>query len=189
VQHGIASRADPRTTRRCAKAVAEAVHPAPVARAHQLAVLVHVGDVGQRFVAEPVPAEDGGAGLRVQLAVETLGERELLGIAQRLVAEHENSEAVHALADRLQVRGGVHRAQVYPGDLGRETVREADGMKLHGMASAFSPVQKITLVSRRRPQTTALIARWRNEKVCHICNRSVSSTLVTCSGRSRENKP
>jgi hypothetical protein len=41
----------------------------------------------------------------MQLAVETLGERELLGIAQLLGAEDEHREAVHGLADRLQVRG------------------------------------------------------------------------------------
>jgi len=99
VQHGIAPRRILERRVGVPEAVAEAIHPAPVARLHELAVLVHVGDVAQRFVAEPVLAQDRGAGSRVQLAVETLGERQLLGIAQRLAAEHQDSEAIHGLAN------------------------------------------------------------------------------------------
>src|SRR3954470_8961555 len=124
VQHGIAPRRILERRVGVPEAVAEAIHPAPVARLHELAVLVHVGDVAQRFVAEPVLAEDGSAGSGVQLAVETLGECQLLSVAQRLAAEDYDGEAVHGLADRPQFCRVVHGTHLYCANLGREALLE-----------------------------------------------------------------
>ena len=83
-----------------------------VVRVPDLAVLVDVGDVGQRLVAEPVVADGRGGRPGMQRAVETLGEVELLFVGELLVAEHQHGVLVHAGADRLQRVAIMHLAQV-----------------------------------------------------------------------------
>ena len=60
------------------------------------------------------------AGLRMQLAVEPLGEGELLLVGERLVAEHEDRVRVHAGADLGERLGVGHLPQVDRADLGGE---------------------------------------------------------------------
>ncbi len=82
--------------------VAKAVGAAPVLGLEDSALGIEVGDVGERLVAEAALAEDRGPRLAVQLAVEALGESELLGIGEFLAAKHEHAMRVHSRANRLE---------------------------------------------------------------------------------------
>src|SRR4029079_8145872 len=81
-------------------ASAERISAARVVGGEDLASGADIRDVGQRFVAETVLRDDAGAGLRVQLAVEALRERDLLGVGELLVVEDEHGVLVHSGADR-----------------------------------------------------------------------------------------
>ena len=120
-QHGVAPRRVLERGIGVPQPVAQRVHAPAVVAIHDLAVLVHVRDVGQRLVAEAVLAKDGGAGLGMQLAIEALGELQLPGVAELLVAEHQHGVFVHAGADDLEGCGVVDFAQVHPVYGGGET--------------------------------------------------------------------
>jgi hypothetical protein len=114
------------------EAVAERVHAPAVLGAENRARLVHVGDVGERLVAEPVLVEHGNPGLGVELAVEALGEGELLGASELLVAEDDHGVLVHRRADRFQRRLVGHRAQVHRAGLGGEDGMQRSKRERHG---------------------------------------------------------
>ena len=80
--------------------VAERIFPAAVVGGEDLAVRADVRDVGQRFVAEAVLRDDARPGFRVKLAIQPLGERDLLVVRECLVMEDEHRMLVHRRADR-----------------------------------------------------------------------------------------
>ncbi len=86
------------------EAVAEAVHAATAVGVEDLAGLVQVGDVDQGVVVPALLVEHSVA---VELPVQALGERELFGVAERLVVEDEHGVLVHAGANL-----GEHRLVV-----------------------------------------------------------------------------
>src|SRR5439155_26627737 len=92
--------------------VAEPVHATAVVGLQELAALVDVRDVGEGLVAEAALAEGGAPGPRVQLAVESLRERQLLVVAERLVTEHEDGVVVHPGPDPRERLAVVHPAEL-----------------------------------------------------------------------------
>ena len=64
-----------------------------------LVVLIEVGDVDEGVVGPALLVEDAVA---VELAVQALGEGELLVVGERLVVEDEDGVLVHAGADLRQ---------------------------------------------------------------------------------------
>ena len=84
--------------------VAHVVHPAAVVRIHHCAALVDVADVAVSVVAMAILADRRSRGGPMDLAVEALGERELLGEVESLVAEDQHGVLVHAGPDLLQDR-------------------------------------------------------------------------------------
>ncbi len=75
---------------------------APVVRLEDLAAFAHVGNVGQRLVAEAVFRDRRRTGLGVKLTVEALRELHLLTAGKGLLTEDQYRVAVHARANLLQ---------------------------------------------------------------------------------------
>src|SRR5215831_16529985 len=94
------------------EAITERVHAPAVVGRHHLAGLVEVRDVSECLVAQSALADDGGAGSRMDLAVEALRELELLGIGERLIAEDEQGELVHPLVDLIERCAIMHAPQI-----------------------------------------------------------------------------
>ena len=102
------------------EAVRDAVLALAVVRRQERAVRTHVGDVGERLVAEAALVQHADAGLTMKLAVEPGGERELLLARERLVAKDEHRVLVHARPDPLERRRVVDGAEIDCARLGGE---------------------------------------------------------------------
>ena len=116
--------------------VADRAGAQPVIGRHDVALGIHVRDVGQGFIAEPVLGQHGHRGLGVQLAVKALRKVQLLVVGERLVAKHQHRVLVHAstqlhqgvaVSNLTQIQGadlrGKDRTQGFEGDshdLGRQ---------------------------------------------------------------------
>src|SRR5262249_2120910 len=87
-------------------------------------------------VAETALAEGGRARPGVQRAVEPLGEVELLGIGEGLVAENEDGMLVHPGSDARQRLAIPHVPEIDRADLGREVSVELPEGQIH---VAFPP--------------------------------------------------
>src|SRR5262249_35225056 len=101
---------------------------------------VDVRDVGERLVPQAALVEDAAAGLRVELAVQSSGEGELLLVREGLVAEDEDGVLVHPRPD-LAGRGRVvNPAQVHRAHLGDEVWMELPEAQRH-VLDLLTPVR------------------------------------------------
>ena len=114
------------------EAVPEPVDPAAMVGGRDLAALVQVRDVDERVVVEAVEAERRRPRLPVELAVQALGEGELLRVRERLVAEHEDRVLIHPGPDLGERLGVEHLAEVDRADLGHEGRVERAEPEGHG---------------------------------------------------------
>ena len=121
------------------EAIAERVHAPAVVGFQDLAVLVEVRDVGERLVPEAVLAEGAAPGLGVQLAVEALGERELLVVGERLIVEDQDGVLVHPRPDLGERLGIVDLAEVDRAHLGDEVRVELAEGQGHGREPRTTP--------------------------------------------------
>jgi hypothetical protein len=72
----------------------------------------------------------------VELAVQSLGEGDLLFVGERLVAEHEHRVRVHPGADLGERSGILDLAQVDRAGLGDEMGVEPPELEWHGASSS-----------------------------------------------------
>src|SRR5258707_8436 len=86
------------------EAITEPVQATAVTGRQDLAALADVRDVGERFVPQAALANHGGAGARVELAVEALREVELFCVGEWLIAEDQHGVLVHPLANLTERR-------------------------------------------------------------------------------------
>ena len=99
---------------------------------HHVAVAVEIGNVGdlvgrQAMLDGRMP---GPLGRRMDRP-EMSGEGDLLVVAQRLVAEHDDRVAIDRLFDRVAVGGAERPGEVDAGNLGHEVSRHRLGGDAH----------------------------------------------------------
>ena len=82
--------------------IAERVHATAVAGPEDLACFVKIRDVGERLVAEAALGNGGGPSSRVDLAIEALGELQLLGVAEWLIPKDEHRVLIEPTADFVE---------------------------------------------------------------------------------------
>ena len=101
--------------------VAEIEAAPAVVAGEQVAVLIEIGDVAH-LVTEAALVGTGHVvrGVELDLA-EARGEGDLLGVGQRLIAEHQHGIAVHAGMDRRRARLIERGREIDVLDLARRT--------------------------------------------------------------------
>jgi hypothetical protein len=119
------------------QAIPEPIHATAIVGLHDLTVLVEVRDVAERLVPEAALLEGADPGFRVQLAVESLRERDLLVVGERLISDDEDSVFVHSRPNPSECLAIVNLAKIDPAHLGDEVLVELS--ECQGHASAFLP--------------------------------------------------
>ena len=100
--------------------IAKRVNATAVAGSEDLAGFVEVRDVGERLVAEAALGNGGGPSLGVDLAIEALGELQLLGVAEWLIPEDEHRVLVQPAADFVECFAVLNPTKVDRAHLGHK---------------------------------------------------------------------
>jgi hypothetical protein len=138
--------------------------------------------VGERLVAESILRDHAAAGALVELPVQTLREREVLGVCEGLVAEDEHGEFVHAGANFCERLLVVHHAKLDRAGLTDEhRVKLPEGER-HGLqrVGRGGPVRQAIgrQIRAERPARRGPLGFWSNRCPCILTRRRIRRIIA-----------